>query len=130
MKLGTTRIKEIMQSLRNFSRNDGDDKRAVDIHEGIEATLMILSHRLKAKPERPAIEIIKNYGDLPSVNCFPGQLNQVFMNLIANAIDALEESNQGKKYQEINNTITIITTTNNSWLTISIADNGMEWRKK
>jgi predicted ATPase/signal transduction histidine kinase/tRNA A-37 threonylcarbamoyl transferase component Bud32 len=125
MKLGTTRIKEIMQSLRNFSRNDGDDKRAVNIHEGIEATLMILSHRLKAKPERPAIEIIKDYSNLPSVDCFPGQLNQVFMNLIANAIDALEESNQDKSYQEIHNKITISTTTNNGWVTISIADNGM-----
>lgn len=125
MKLGTTRIKEIMQSLRNFSRNDGDDKRAVDIHEGIEATLMILSHRLKAKPERPAIEIIKNYSDLPPVDCFPGQLNQVFMNLIANGIDALEESNQGKSYQNIINQITISTTTENGWVTISIADNGM-----
>ncbi|MBF2065322.1 MAG: AAA family ATPase [Calothrix sp. C42_A2020_038] len=125
MKLGTTRIKEIMQSLRNFSRNDGDNQRAVDIHEGIEATLMILSHRLKAKPERPTIEIIKNYGSLPPVNCFPGQLNQVFMNLIANAIDALEESNQGKNYQEINNVITITTTAINGWLTINIADNGM-----
>ncbi|BAZ12673.1 multi-sensor signal transduction multi-kinase [Calothrix sp. NIES-4071] len=125
MKLGTTRIKEIMQSLRNFSRNDGDDKRAVDIHEGIEATLMILSHKLKAKPERPAIEIIKNYSDLPPVDCFPGQLNQVFMNLIANAIDALEETNQGKSYQQINNQITITTTAKNGWVTISIADNGM-----
>ncbi len=125
MKLGTTRIKEIMQSLRNFSRNDGDDKRAANIHEGIDATLMILSHRLKASPERPAIQIIKEYGDLPMVECFPGQLNQVFMNLTANAIDAFEEFNQGKSYQEINNIITIRTTLENDWVTISIADNGM-----
>ncbi|GAA6617931.1 response regulator [Scytonema sp. NUACC26] len=91
MKLGTDRIQGIMQSLRNFSRADGDRKIAVDIHDGLETTLMILQHRLKARPKRPAIEVIKEYENLPPVKCYPGQLNQVFMNLLTNAIDALEE---------------------------------------
>ncbi|GAA6622232.1 AAA family ATPase [Scytonema sp. NUACC26] len=133
MQVGTSRIRDIMQSLRNFSRNDGDDKRAVDIHEGIETTLMILSHRLKAQPARPAIQIIKNYGSLPQVECYPGQLNQVFMNILANAIDALEESNQDKTYAELQqnpNVITISTTTQDSYITINIADNGIGMTNK
>ena len=112
MKMGIDRIRDIMQSLRNYSRSDSLEKRAVDIHEGLETTLMILSHRLKAKHSRPAIKIIKHYGDLPKLSCHPGQINQVFMNLIANAIDALEESNAGKTYAQIEpnpNTITIST---------------------
>ncbi len=125
MQLGTIRIIDIMQSLRNFSRNDGNAHREVDIHEGIETTLMILSHRTKATPQRPAIEIVKEYGDIPPCACYPGQLNQVFMNLLANAIDALEESNQGKKYEEINNQITIRTYIEILWVTISIGDNGL-----
>ncbi|KYC44026.1 hybrid sensor histidine kinase/response regulator [Scytonema hofmannii PCC 7110] len=91
MKLGTDRIQGIMQSLRNFSRADGDQKIAVDIHDGLETTLMILQHRLKARPKRPMIEVIKEYENLPPVKCYSGQLNQVFMNLLTNAIDALEE---------------------------------------
>jgi signal transduction histidine kinase len=90
MKLGADRIRGIVQSLRSFSRIDESDFKAVDIHEGIESTLMILNSRLKARPGRGAIEVLKQYGDLPPVECYPGQLNQVFMNLIANAIDALE----------------------------------------
>ena len=127
MKLGTDRIKDIILSLRNYSRIDGNDKKAVNIHEGIDSTLIILSHRLKAKPQRPAIEIIKSYGDLPPVECFPGQLNQVFTNLIANAIDAIDESNFGKSYIEIEknpNKIVISTCLENQQVKISIADNG------
>jgi len=112
MKMGIDRIRDIMQSLRNYSRTDSIEKRAVDIHEGMETTLMILSHRLKAKHNRPAIKIIKHYGELPKLECHPGQINQVFMNLIANAIDALEESNAGKTYAEIEkNPHTIIIST-------------------
>ncbi|OUL24890.1 ATP-binding sensor histidine kinase [Nostoc sp. 106C] len=128
MKVGTQRIRDIMQSLRNFSRNDGLDKRAVDIHEGIETTLMILSHRLKADPARPAIYVVRNYGNLPKVACYPGQLNQVFMNLLANAIDALEESNEGKTYaflEQNPNIITISTTADDRQVKICIADNGI-----
>ena len=90
MKVGAERIREIVLSLRNFSRLDEAEMKAVDIHSGIESTIMILQHRLKGKPDTPDISVIKEYGNLPLVECFPGQLNQVFMNLIINAIDALE----------------------------------------
>lgn len=127
MKIGTNRIKDIMLSLRNYSRTSSDEKKAVNLHEGIDTTLMILSHRFKAKPERPAIKIVKQYSDLPLVKCDRGKMNQVFMNLISNAIDALEESNQEKSYEEINqnpNIVTITTAVDESWVTVSIADNG------
>ncbi|MEG4324600.1 hybrid sensor histidine kinase/response regulator, partial [Microcoleus sp. herbarium5] len=88
MQLGIERIRNIVHSLRNFSRLDETEIKSVDIHEGINSTLMILQHRLKAKSDRPAINVIKDYGALPLVNCYAGQLNQVFMNLLANAIDA------------------------------------------
>ncbi|MEH2405540.1 ATP-binding protein [Nostoc sp.] len=91
MKLGTDRIVEIVQSLKNFSRHDEAEMKAVNIHDGIDGTLMILHHRLKADVHRPAIEIVKDYAKLPLIECYPGQLNQVFMNVLANAIDALEE---------------------------------------
>ncbi|MEH1931536.1 GAF domain-containing sensor histidine kinase [Nostoc sp.] len=91
MQVGTDRIMEIVQSLKNFSRHDEAEMKAVNIHDGIDGTLMILQHRLKADGCRPAIEIIKDYGKFPLIECYPGQLNQVFMNILANAIDALEE---------------------------------------
>ncbi|MBW4527937.1 MAG: AAA family ATPase [Phormidium tanganyikae FI6-MK23] len=127
MKLGTDRIKEIMQSLRNYSRVDGSKKQLADLHKGIDSTLMILSHRLKANPEHPAIQVIKEYGELPEVSCFAGQLNQVFMNLIANAIDALEETNRGKSYAALEakpNCITIRTSVENNDAVVRIKDNG------
>ncbi|MBE9177434.1 PAS domain-containing protein [Oculatella sp. LEGE 06141] len=91
IKVGAERIQSIVLSLRNFSRMDEADMKAVDIHEGIDSTLLILQNRLKAKPDHPAIEVQKDYGNLPLVECYPGQLNQVFMNVINNAIDALDE---------------------------------------
>jgi light-regulated signal transduction histidine kinase (bacteriophytochrome) len=91
MRLGADRIRQIVLSLRNFSRLDQTEIKDIDIHEGIDSTLLILQHRIKARSDRPAIEIIKQYGQLPLVECYAGQLNQVFMNLISNAIDALEE---------------------------------------
>ncbi len=94
MKLGTDRIQKIVLSLRNFSRMDESDCKAVDIHTGIDSTLMILQSRLKASFDRPEIKVIKEYGNLPLVECYAGQLNQVFMNIIANAIDALEDACQ------------------------------------
>ncbi len=127
MELGTDRIRDIMQSLRNFSRTDSADKKPVNVHEGIETTLMILQHRFKANAERPTIEVVKKYEDLPLVECYSGQLNQAFMNLLANAIDALDESNQGKNYAEIEknpNVITIRTSSDEDKVTIRIADNG------
>lgn len=92
MKVGADRIREIVLSLRTFSRLDEAEMKAVDIHQGIDSTLMILQSRLKDNDQRPTIEIIKEYGKLPLVECYAGQLNQVFMNILSNAIDALEES--------------------------------------
>jgi PAS domain S-box-containing protein len=90
MKVGADRIRDLVLSLRNFSRLDEAEKKLVDIHEGLDNTLLILQHRLRQKSGYPAIQVIKEYGQLPLVNCYPGQLNQVFMNLLTNAIDALE----------------------------------------
>jgi signal transduction histidine kinase len=91
MEIGSERIREIVKSLRNFSRLDEAELKTVDLHEGIDSTLLILQHQLKAKGNCAEIKLIKEYGNLPKVMCYPGQLNQVFMNLIANAIDALDE---------------------------------------
>jgi len=127
MELGTDRIRDIMLSLRNFSRTDSADKKPVNVHEGIETTLMILQHRFKANSQRPTIEVVKKYDDLPPVKCYSGQLNQAFMNLLANAIDALDESNEGKTYAEIEknpNVITIRSSADEDKVTIRIADNG------
>ena len=134
MQVGTDRIREIVLSLRNFSRLDESELKAVDIHQGIESTLMLLGHRLKATANHPAVHIIKKYGDLPLVECYAGQMNQVFMNIFSNAIDALEEKNQGLSYSEIkenNNQITIITNViqstpeNNKYVEIRIQGNGL-----
>ncbi|MBD1810166.1 ATP-binding protein [Microcoleus vaginatus DQ-U2] len=129
MKLGTDRIRQIVLSLRNFSRMDEAEFKAVDLHEGIDSTLLILQHRLKDKPERPAIQVIRDYSNLPLIECYPGQINQVFMNILANAIDALEEANVKRTYQELQdnpNQITIRTALIDSkWVRIAISDNGM-----
>jgi GAF domain-containing protein len=94
MRVGTERIRQIVLSLRNFSRLDQAEMKPVDIHSGIDSTLLILQHRLKAKPESPGIEVVKHYGNLPLVECYAGQLNQVFMNVLSNAIDALEHQRE------------------------------------
>ncbi|MBN3884965.1 MAG: ATP-binding protein [Nostoc sp.] len=129
MKVGTERIRQIVLSLRNFSRIDEAEFKSVDIHEGIDSTLMILQHRLKAKQEQPEIEVIKDYGAVPLVECYAGQLNQVFMNILVNAIDALEENSAKHTYQEIEdnpNRIKIRTSVVNSiWVEVAIADNGV-----
>lgn len=91
MRVGADRIREIIASLRTFSRLDEAEFKSVDLHEGLDSTLMILQNRLKVRPGQPEIAIVKEYGQLPKVQCYPGQLNQVFMNIICNAIDALED---------------------------------------
>ncbi len=128
MKLGADRIREIVKSLRNFSRMDEAQVKPVDIHEGIESTLMILHNRLKAKPEHPEIKVIKEYGNIPPVECYAGEINQVFMNLIANAIDALDEYNSGRSFAEIQanpSYIRIHTYCEHNTVKIAIADNGI-----
>lgn len=126
MKLGAKRIQEIVVSLRTFSRLDEAELKLADIHEGIDSSLMILRSRIKAKPNQPEIKIIKDYANLPLVECYPGQLNQVFMNILVNAIDSLEsrfaidslESNIQSPQ------ITITTNlTNHQEVQISITDN-------
>jgi signal transduction histidine kinase len=94
MQAGVHRIREISDGLRTFSRGDSDRPVPYDIHEGIDSTLLILKHRLQSTTQRLEIKVIKDYADLPLVECYAGQLNQVFMNLIANAIDAIDECPQ------------------------------------
>ncbi|MEG3979834.1 AAA family ATPase [Microcoleus sp. T3B2] len=130
MKEGVDRIRNISTSLRTFSRADSDRPVSFNIHDGLESTLLILKHRLKASEFRPAIEVVKEYGNLSLVKCFPGQLNQVFMNVLANAIDALEESNKGRSFSEIKalpNRITVQTalSEDQTQVLIRIKDNGV-----
>ncbi|MDF5738380.1 MULTISPECIES: sensor histidine kinase [unclassified Nostoc] len=128
MNIGTERIRDIVLSLRNFSRLDESEFKAVDIHEGIDNSLMILQHRLKATDKSPEIQIIRNYNNLSNVECYAGQINQVFMNILVNALDALEELNTKRTYQEIQlnpSRITISTSVVDlQWVKIAIADNG------
>ncbi|MEO1395191.1 MAG: PAS domain-containing protein [Cyanobacteria bacterium J06634_5] len=124
MRHGTQRIKDIVLSLRNFSRLDEEGCKAIDVHEGIDSTLLILEHRLKAQPERPAISIVKDYGELPQVECYASQLNQVFMNILANAIDALESELIEDPTTEKKPQITLRTEACNSSIVVRLIDNG------
>ncbi|OCR00333.1 hybrid sensor histidine kinase/response regulator [Oscillatoriales cyanobacterium USR001] len=131
MQEGVNRIKDISISLRTFSRADSDRPIACNIHDGIDSTIMILKHRLKANENHPEIEVIKDYGNLPQIECYAGQLNQVFMNLLSNAIDALEDSNKGIKYEDIANKVTIKTelSSDHKQVIIRIKDNGIGMNK-
>ncbi|WP_341526937.1 ATP-binding protein [Nostoc sp. UHCC 0302] len=129
MQLGCDRISNISTSLRTFSRSDNSQKVPFNVHSGIDSTLLILKYRLKSNENRPAIQVIKEYGDLPNVECFPGQLNQVFMNILANAIDAFEETNLKCSFKDIQknpNQIIIRTEmlADHSHVAIRIQDNG------
>jgi signal transduction histidine kinase len=127
MKIGAERIRQIVLSLRNFSRTDQEGCKPFNIHEGLDSTLLILQNRLKAYGERPPINLIKCYNDIPVVNAYAGQLNQVFMNILSNAIDAIDEN---LPQQDGNHEISIITelkpTSENQpdAVVIRIVDNG------
>jgi len=141
MQVGTERIREIVRSLRVFSRSDQSQKKITDLHECINSTLMILANRLKAHAGRPTIQVVKEYGNLPTVECYAGQISQVFMNIIANAIDALEEAMGEWEHEEdkkVHNS-KLVTADNqllapkirirtepieNNWVAVRIADNG------
>jgi signal transduction histidine kinase len=134
MQVGGERIQQIVLSLRNFSRHDESARKTVNIHEGIDSTLVILAHRLKPSGSHQGIQVVKEYGDLPPIDCYAGQLNQVFMNLVSNAIDVLEESaqrdreriNQGCLNQITAPTIWIKTKClNQTHISIQVADNGI-----
>lgn len=128
MRVGTDRIRQIVLTLRNFSRLDEAEHKAVDLHEGLESSLMILAHRLKAKSDRPAIEVIREYGELPMVECFPGQLNQVVINLLTNAIDAIEERHFNTTTDQENPPLAITLTTRPwkpGWVELVIQDTGI-----
>ena len=129
MKVGATRIRQIVQSLRNFSRLDEAELKTVDIHEGLDSTLLILSNRLTSLSNDSDIQVIKNYGQLPLIDCYPGKLNQVLINLLNNAIDSINEYNQQQIFTKIKNhprQIKISTRVlDHDWVEISIADNGI-----
>ena len=129
--VGSSRIREIVLSLRNFSRIDEAELKPVDIHEGIENTLLILNHRLKPQPERAEIEVVRQYGSVPPVECFAGLLNQVLMNVISNAIDALEKDMQCSTSPQRPDPARIEIHTSvacdrqgGDWLRLSVSDNG------
>ncbi len=128
MEIGADRIKQIVLSLKNFSRHDQSEMKSVNIHEGLDNTLLILASRLKPKGAIPEIEIVKKYGDLPLVDCYAGQLNQVFMNIIVNAIDAIEDYHIKRSKEQINiNANQIIIETkkiDTTEIHIGIMDNG------
>jgi signal transduction histidine kinase len=134
MQDSSERIKAISRSLRTFSRTDTDQPQLFDLHEGLDSTLMILRHRLNLASPHPAIAVVKQYGDLPLISCFPGPLNQVFMNLLANAIEAIEdgltglEPNPTPQKQTIQPMITLTTGVKTMgatrWATVAIADQG------
>ncbi|WP_370567655.1 ATP-binding protein [Limnothrix sp. FACHB-881] len=125
MKMGADRIKAIIKSLRTFSRMDESELKEVNLHDDLESTLTILNHRLRGSDKHPPTQVIRNYGHLNLVECHPGQLNQVFINILANSLDALEDRYQveGRNFQPqiVISTRPIL---DNHWVQISISDNG------
>lgn len=128
MDEGVDRIHNISVSLRTFCRSDSESRIPFNLHESIDSTILILKHRIKTNRFRPDIEVVKDYGDLPLFEGFPGQLNQVFMNVLANAIDALEEANRDRSFDQIKanpNKITIQTRLVDHQVIVSVHDNGV-----
>ncbi|MCW6036652.1 PAS domain S-box protein [Spirulina subsalsa FACHB-351] len=129
IQVGAKRIRSIVASLRTFSRLDEAECKDVNIHEGLDSTLLILQNRLKAKPESPAIMVHRNYGELPQIQCYAGQLNQVFMNILVNALDSLEERDKNRTYEQIHAQPSVITITTqllgSREVQIRIKDNGL-----
>lgn len=130
MKVGTERLRELVLSLRKFSRLDEAERKPVDLHEGIESALFLVQHRLSTSAGQPGIQILKEYGELPPFECYPGQLNQVFLHIINNAIDALEinkeKETENNYLSQIIPTIKIKTTLGNNYqVIICIIDNGI-----
>jgi len=121
MRLGTDRVREIVRSLRNFSHHDRAHIKEVDLHEGIDSTLLILQHQFKATETRSAVKLVKDYGDLPLIECHPCQLNQVFMNIISNAVAAFDECSPSPEFIP---EIVIRTQRESDAVTVTIADNG------
>lgn len=128
MKMGAGRITEIVLSLRTFSRMDETGCKLVNIYTGIESTLLILGNRLKAQHYRPDIVVAKDYSDLPPIECYAGQLNQVFMNILVNAIDALDERDEARSIEDNTQDPSLIqiktAQLNSDWIAIHIRDNG------
>ncbi|MBW4465974.1 MAG: hybrid sensor histidine kinase/response regulator [Pegethrix bostrychoides GSE-TBD4-15B] len=127
MQGATDRIIGISTSLRTFSRADTEYKVSGNLHDGINSTILILKYRLKANKHRPEINVIQDYGDIPAIDCYPGQLNQVFMNILANSIDMFDEMTQSQSFDQLQahpQQITIRTTADANQVQIQIADNG------
>ncbi|NET08823.1 MAG: response regulator [Symploca sp. SIO2B6] len=124
MKMGSQRIYEISSALRTFARKDSEEKTKFNIHDGIESTLMMLRYRLKSSDERPEINIISEYSELPEIDCFPGKINQVFMNVLSNAIDAFDNDDNKRCNQPQEITIRTSLTTEGKHIAIEIQDNG------
>ncbi|MEH2243568.1 sensor histidine kinase [Nostoc sp.] len=127
MQVGTDRVTEIVSSLNKFSRHRDAGKKLANLHEGLESTLLILGHRLKANAHCPAIKLIKKYGELPPIECYPGEINQVFMNLICNAFDAIEEIQKNQAFEGTSKYIGVIiiqTESIGERVILRIADNG------
>lgn len=128
LQVAADRIAHISQSLRVFSRDDSENQIVLQIHDGLDSTLLLLQHRLKANSQRPFIQVTRDYADIPPVPCYPGQLNQVFMNLLANAIDAIEDSHRAKTASQIAvhpHEIVIATELRSDRVAVQIRDNGV-----
>ncbi|MEL6469226.1 MAG: DAHL domain-containing protein [Cyanobacteria bacterium J06623_4] len=123
MNLGTARVKKIVESLRNFSRLDEAEYKAVDLHEGLESTLLLLNHQLTSRPSAPIIEVVKNYRELPLVSCYSGAINQVFLNILSNAIEAFGADHPSPQIT-VSTTVVSTKQVHADQVMVSIADNG------